>query len=790
MGMSEDINESTKYSISKVKKRDGRIVDFDPNKITEAIFKSAEASRPNNYEMSKKIAQLIMARLEKIKKDTLVLGQAETEKTIKEILTQEGHHSTAENFKITDFSENLDAEKVAKLIYEVAKEHRLENRAMVEKVTTYVLQDMEKRFNAHTIPSVEDVQDMVEKTLIEHGHAKTAKSYILYRQKRTELRKAKSMLGVEDDLKLPLNAITILAARYLRRDENKNIIETPKQLFRRVARAVAETDLLYDPNSDVTKTEEEFYQMMVDFEFLPNSPTLMNAGTELGQLSACFVVPIPDSIEGIFDAIKVMAIVQKSGGGTGFSFSRLRPNSDIVKSTSGVASGPIGFMKVFNAATEEIKQGGKRRGANMGILRVDHPDILDFIVVKEKENALTNFNLSVGMTDRFMEAVMKDQDYDLLNPRTGKSLKRLKARAVWNLLMTMAWKNGEPGIIFLDKINKFNPTPQVGEIESTNPCGEQPLLPYESCNLGSINLIKMVKDGQMDWEKLRKIIRSAVHFLDNVIDINKYPVLEIELMTKSNRKIGLGVMGFADMLIALSIPYNSVTALRLAESIMKFILDEGRKMSVELAKQRGSFTNFKGSIFERNGYEAMRNATITTVAPTGTIGEIAGSSNGIEPLFAIAYIRSVAETLGENLTVINPLFEKTAIQDEFYSEELIKKISRTTSIQHLEEIPERIRKIFITAHDLTPEWHVRMQAAFQKYTDNAVSKTVNFPNSATPHDIEKVYLLAYQLGCKGVTVYRDGSRKIQVLKTIAQEERVQEIPISAEFDGICEFCSL
>jgi ribonucleoside-diphosphate reductase alpha chain len=790
--MTECTYEGVKYSISKIKKRDGRIVDFDPNKITQAIFKAAEEARPSNYEMSNKVAQLVIDRLEKIKKNILILSPAEIEKIVKEVLIEEGHHSTAENFKLASIDENFDAEKLAKSIYEVAKIHRLENRAMAEKITSYVLDEMEKRFGAHAIPGVEDVQDIVEKKLIEHGHTKTAKAYILYRQKRTELRKAKAMLGVEDDLKLPLNTITILAARYLRRDENRNIIETPKQLFRRVAKAVAEADLLYNPNADVAKIEEEFYQMMINFEFLPNSPTLMNAGTELGQLSACFVIPVPDSIEGIFDAVKVMALVQKSGGGTGFSFSRLRPSSDIVKSTGGIASGPVSFMKVFNTATEQIKQGGKRRGANMGILRVDHPDILDFIVAKEQENALTNFNLSVAVTDKFMQAVTKDQDYDLINPRTGKSIKKLKARAVWNLLVTMAWKNGEPGIIFIDEINRHNPTPHIGEIEATNPCGEQPLLPYESCNLGSINLAKMVKDGQIDWEKLRKTIRTAVHFLDNVIDVNKYPILEIELRTKANRKIGLGVMGFADMLISLGIPYNSEKALRIAEAIMKFISDEGRKMSVELAKERGSFPNFKGSIWEKRGFEAMRNATITTIAPTGTISEIAGCSSGIEPLFAIAYVRNVSESLGENLTVINPLFEKIAIQEGFYSEELIKKISRTTSIQHIEEIPERIRKIFVTAHDLLPEWHIRMQAAFQKYTDNAVSKTVNFPNNATPHEIEKVYLLAYQLGCKGVTVYRDGSRKVQVLRPVVTEERSQEIPIAAstEFSGTCEFCNL
>jgi ribonucleoside-diphosphate reductase alpha chain len=791
--MSENVSAVMNYSISKIKKRDGRVADFNTNKIKEAILRAADESRPSNYEMANMVAQMTVDRLEKIKKDNLFFSPIELEKTIKEILSEEGQHTTSENFKIVNLYESFDVEKITKLIYEVAKQHRHENLEMAEQITLCVAQEMEKKFNAHTVPSVEDVQDIVEKILIEQGHAKTAKSYILYRQKRTELRKAKIMLGVEDDLKLPLNAITILAARYLRRDENRNIIETPKQLFRRVAKAIAEADLLYDPSSDVAKTTEEFYQMLTNFEFLPNSPTLMNAGTNLAQLSGCFVIPVPDSIEGIFDAIKTMALVQKSGGGTGFSFSKLRPSTDIVRSTAGVASGPVSFMKIFNAATEEIKQGGKRRGANMGILRVDHPDILDFVVVKEQENMLNNFNLSIAVTDRFMDAVVKDQDYELINPRTRKPTKKLKARAIWNLIMTMAWKNGEPGIIFIDKINKANPTPHVGEIESTNPCGEQPLLPFESCNLGSINLAKMVKDGQVDWNKLRDTVKKSIHFLDNVIDVNKYPVIEIELMTKANRKIGLGVMGFADMLIELGIPYNSSTALRVAESIMKFISEEGRKLSVELAKQKGSFPNFKGSVYERNGYDAMRNATITTIAPTGTISEIAGCSNGIEPLFSIVYVKSVAESLGENLTVINPFFEQIAIRDEFYNEEMIKKISRATSIQNLEEIPERIRKIFVTAHDLTPEAHVRMQAAFQRYTDNAVSKTVNFSNNATPHDIEKVYLLSYQLGCKGITVYRDGSRKVQILNPMpAAAPQSQDFQFTkiTEFTGICETCNM
>jgi adenosylcobalamin-dependent ribonucleoside-diphosphate reductase len=505
-----------------------------------------------------------------------------------------------------------------------------------------------------------------------------------------------------------------------------------------------------------------------------NSPTLMNAGVPDGlNLSACFVIPIEDSIESIFEALKTMAIIQKSGGGTGFSFSRLRPKGDIVRSTSGIASGPISFMRVFNAATEEIKQGGRRRGANMGILRVDHPDILDFIVCKEQEGALRNFNISVAITDKFMDAVKNDKDFELINPRNKAVVKTLKARAIWNLIVTMAWKNGEPGVIFIDRINKHcNTTPKLGEIEATNPCGEQPLLPYESCNLGSINLSKMLKkvNGkyEIDWEKLRKTVRLAVRFLDNIIDANKYPIKKIEEMTKGNRKIGLGVMGFADMLILLRIPYNSEEALQVARSVMKFISEEARKTSVELGKEKSSFPNFEGSRWDELGYEAMRNATLTTIAPTGSISEIAGCSQGIEPLFAIGYIRNVAESLGTNLIVINPHFERIAIEEGFYDEKIMKEVLGSTSIQHIKEIPEEIRRIFVTASDISPEWHVRMQAAFQEFVDNSISKTINFPYHATPHDVEKAFMLAYDLGCLGITVYRQGSRQQEVLKPIRE----------------------
>ena len=1135
-------------TISKIKKRDGRIVDFEPEKITNAIFKAAQA----------------------------VGGK---------------------------------------------------DRTIAEKLSKQVVELLEKQLKPGDIPTVEQVQDLVEKVLVENGHYKTAKAYILYRQKRAEARRIKAMLGVEDELKLPTNALLILAARYLRKDVNGKIIESTGQMFRRVAKAIAEVERMYGKDEEYIKSlEEEFYRMMTNLEFLPNSPTLMNAGVPDGlNLSACFVIPVEDSIESIFDALKVMAIVQKSGGGcvdgraklvfendgefhvlsmsrfyeknrhkefydgefnrhgidvrdkrifvfsfdpktkelargkvqfiwkyvlsngeekheiktnkgtkiltsawhpflvmtpnfevvqkradeikkgdmilgaippkvktsfdfdywttgfivgdgsigryrnraagyetdrlriydncketlekinkhlekkfrrrysiqkdrnifyidiknkeiisyylklretvyknknatlsfitglfdaeghvsskpsvelsmineeqieaityflnsigikarmrkkkrkdgvdyvlqveeyssllrfyeligmnlqrndkreklktllenhkggsfglplnfesfkkllsgsdvefktngnqtiavvdgekislgqwhkrgvvakatlvkflrkvgnvlnlrqlekllrlveslevvksvsrtkedkifydltvenfqnylagvnglvfvhnTGFSFSRLRPKGDIVKSTTGTASGPISFMKVFNAATEEIKQGGKRRGANMGILRVDHPDILDFIVCKEQEGFLRNFNISVAITDKFMDAVKNDKDFELINPRNKAVVKTLKARAIWNLIVTMAWKNGEPGVVFIDRINRHcNTTPKLGEIESTNPCSEQPLLPYESCNLGSINLSKMVKEVEgkyeIDWEKLRKTVKLAVRFLDNVIDANKYPIKQIEEMTKGNRKIGLGVMGFADMLILLRIPYNSEEALKTARELMKFITEEARKTSVELGKEKGSFPNFKGSRWDELGYEAMRNATVTTIAPTGSISEIAGCSQGIEPLFAIGYIRNVAESLGTNLIVVNPYFERIAIEEGFYDEKILKEVLSSTSIQHIKEIPERIRRIFVTAHDISPEWHVRIQAAFQEFVDNGISKTINFPHDATPHDVEKAFMLAYDLGCLGVTVYRQGSRQQEVLKPIG------------EGISVCEVCEL
>ena len=564
------------------------------------------------------------------------------------------------------------------------------------------------------------------------------------------------------------NARKVLDKRYLKKDDEGKILETPEEMLRRVAQNIASADSFYGSSpEEVRRTGEEFFELMGTLEFLPNSPTLMNAGRDLQQLSACFVLPIEDSMESIFETIKDTALIHKSGGGTGFSFSRLRAKNSPVRSTGGISSGPVSFMKVFNAATQAVKQGGTRRGANMGILRVDHPDVLEFIACKENDKEITNFNISIALTEDFVKKAIRNEEYELVDPRSKKCVQKLNAKDVLDLIIKMAWKNGEPGIIFIDRVNKDNPTPKVGAIESTNPCGEQPLLPYESCNLGSINLARMVTDGKIDWVKLEATIERGVHFLDNVIDMNAYPLKKIEETTKSNRKIGLGVMGFADMLILMGVRYDSDEAIQAAEQIMRFVLERSRQSSEKLAEKRGAFPNFSGSVFSVPGARPLRNATLTTIAPTGTLSIIANTSSGIEPVFAISYVRNIMDNT--KLIEVHPHFQEVAEKRGFFKPELMNLIAQRGTVHGIPEIPEDVQKLFVTAHDIDPVWHIRMQSAFQKYTNNAVSKTVNLPSVATTDDVRAIYMLAYEGGCKGVTIYRDKSREEQVLSIPSEQ---------------------
>ena len=566
------------------------------------------------------------------------------------------------------------------------------------------------------------------------------------------------------------NAQLVLRKRILARDPAGLVVETPAEMFRRVARSIASADLEYGTTEDAAKSETKFYDAMTRLEFLPNSPTLMNAGRDLAQLSACFVLPIEDSMESIFGTLADTALIQKSGGGTGFSFSRLRPKEDTIASTQGESSGPVSFIRLYNFATEVTRLGGKRAGANMAILRVDHPDIEEFIAAKTNPVELNTFNISVAVTDEFMARVEAGESYGLINPRTGSIVGQLDARTVFNSIVESAWRNGEPGVIFIDRINRDNPTPELGQIESTNPCGEQPLLPYESCVLGSINLGRFYLDGGVDFKRLKEVVAIGVHFLDNIIDKSEFPIPQIKLRTAGNRKIGLGVMGWADLLLLLGIPYDSEEAILLADDVMGFISQEATQASVDLARNRGPFPRWEmESIYQETNQTPRRNATVTTVAPTGTISLIANCSSGIEPIYSIAYQRLSFGS--DRLLFVHPLFEQYAIKHGFYSESLIGEVSTSGSLHDIPGVPPEARKLFVTAHDIAPEWHVRMQAAFQKHIDAAVSKTINFPHSATVIDVEQTYLMAYQMGCKGITIYRDGSRERQVLTTQAEASR-------------------
>ncbi len=589
-------------------------------------------------------------------------------------------------------------------------------------------------------------------------------------------------------LDLSTNAITVLERRYLVKDDLGRPVERPEDLFWRVARTVAAPDARYGASAKAVEgLAETFFELMATRAWMPNSPTLMNAGRPLGQLSACFVLPVDDCLSngqsGIYDTLRAMALVHQSGGGTGFSFSRLRPKNDVVRSTMGVASGPVSFMKLYDASTGVVKQGGTRRGANMGILRVDHPDILEFITCKDDLTQVTNFNISVAVTDAFMEAVEEGTGYDLVHPRSGQVVGQLEAREVFRKIVHGAWKTGEPGVYFIDRANYYNPVPHLGSYEATNPCGEQPLLPYDVCNLGSINLGLFVRDGAVDWERLRTAVHVCTHFLDNVIDANRYPLPEIDALAQRIRRIGLGVMGWADLLVALGLPYNADEGVALGRKVMEFVDEEAKVASEQLAEQRGVFPEWERSIWGPDASCArgprgervrplrkLRNCNLTTVAPTGTISIIAGCSSGIEPLFAVAFMRNQAGVL---MPDVNDAFVALARQEGWYSDGLMQRIAEAGHI-HFDEVPAKWQRVFVTAHDVTPEWHIQMQAAFQEFTDSAISKTCNFPNAATEAAVEKIYRYAYKLGCKGVTVYRDGAREMQVLSTGATARKVQE----------------
>ncbi len=745
--------------------------------------------------------------------------------TIKEIIKRDGA------------SVSFEKERITKAVYKAMLSANHGTVQDAEKICDLVVARLE---STDEVPHVEMVQDMVEEELMHYSpkgksFADVARTYILYRENRSIIREEKRRLGVSDDLKLSLNAATVLESRYLLKDADGKIIETPRQLFRRVAESIGVVEGVYEflasaknararssdsimlphlsnyqknsvkiayrsvfgkepSQEDLERLEkflatnknsvnsytEKFMDLMVSMKFMPNSPTLMNAGTELGQLSACFVIPVGDNIDGIFDSLKLTAKIHKSGGGTGFSFSPLRPKDDIVGSSKGVASGPVSFMKIFDTTTEVIKQGGKRRGANMGILRYDHPDIMEFVNSKDSENQkLRNFNISVAVDSRFFEKLDRDENIDLLNPRNGKIERQIRASALWDAIVSQAWKTADPGLIFIDEVNRHNTVPNVGMIEATNPCGEQPLLPYESCNLGSINLAEFVSGGKIDFKSLEETIRISMRFLDDVIDANLFPDEHIYEVTHRTRKIGLGIMGFADMLAQLGVPYNSKEALKTAEEVMSFLQDISHDESTKLAEERGCFPAWEGSTWKQQGMK-MRNSTTTTIAPTGTISIIANCSSSIEPYFALSYVRHVLS--GKTLVEKNEFLEQELKKRGLYSESLMLEIAETGSLAHV-DLPDDLKSVFSTAHEITPEWHIMMQATFQRYCDSGVSKTINLPSEAKIEDVEKAYRMAFDLKCKGITIYRDRSKTEQVLYSGETKRETVEVKLKTDAGG-------
>ncbi len=685
--------------------------------------------------------------------------------------------------------ESFDPGRIYRAVWRAAKEVRADADAIATEITDGVIKALAAD-RRRRVPTVEQVQDLVVATLKAAGHLATADAYSRYRERRAALREAKRKLGIRDELKLGYGAALVLKERYLRRDTKGRIVESTGEMMDRVASFVASAEENFDPRRR-DEIETDFSRMLRSLRFLPNSPTLMNAGTPMGMLSGCFVLPIEDSLRSIFETLTLMALVHQAGGGTGFSFSSIRPKGDIVASTGGRASGPLSFLSVYDTVTDAVKQGGRRRGANMAVMRVDHPDIVDFIQAKTQHGALPNFNLSVGVTDAFMRKALRGEPQKLVNPRTKRAVGLIDASKLLNLIAEAAWQSGDPGILFLDEINRRNPLPKLGRIEATNPCGEVPLMPFESCNLGSVNLARHIKDGKLDWDQLSETVRMAVRFLDDVIEVNRYPDEALDKAARRSRKIGLGVMGLAETLALLGIPYDSESAIRTGGRIASFIRKVAHETSAKLADERGPFPLFDQSVYAAKGMKPLRNAQLTSVAPTGTISLIAGTTSGIEPMFAIGFVR---RAVGVEITEINPHFERLARDRGFYTEELMEEIAARGGVRGIQAVPKDVRDSFVTSLEIAPQWHLRMQAAFQRHTDAAVSKTVNLPEKASPAEIRDIYVSAWRSRVKGITVYRYGSKPNQVLQFLSSERGTPEPPVTVRggFSGgcighICEF---